>query len=123
MMKDDTLIFIEHILESIKIIEDYSKRLTKEKLVKDQKIQDAIIKRIEIIGEAAKNISDSFRKKYPHVDWKDIIGTRDVLIHHYFGVDLNIVWDIVKKDLPKLKENLEKIKKDISNSDNTNNKI
>ena len=65
--------------------------------------QKASIRSIEVIGEAAKNIPDSFKEKYPEIVWKDIIGTRDKLIHHYFGVDLNAVWKVGKEDIPELK--------------------
>lgn len=108
-MKKEPVIFIEHILDSIERIESYTKNLTKEKLTKNVKIQDAIIRRIEVIGEAAKNLPSYFRNKYPAVEWSDIIRTRDKITHHYFGVDLNIVWDIVKKDLPDLKKKVKSI--------------
>ena len=108
-MKKEPLIFIEHISESIERIESYAKNLTKEKLTKNVKIQDAKIRRIEIIGEAAKNLPGDFRNKYRLVEWNDIIRTRDKIIHHYFGVDLDIVWDIVKKDLPDLKNKIKSI--------------
>lgn len=108
-MKKESLIFIQHILESIERIESYSKNLTKKNLTKNVKIQDAIIRRIEVIGEATKNISSDFRNKYPVVEWNDIIRTRDKIIHHYFGVDLDIVWDIVKKDPPELKKKIKVI--------------
>lgn len=108
-MKKEPLIFIEHILESIEIIESYKKNLTKEKLIKNIRIQDAIIRRIEVIGEAAKNLPSDFRNRYSIVEWSDIIRTRDKITHHYFGVDLDIVWDIVKKDLPALKNKIKAI--------------
>ena len=66
---------------------------------------------MEIIGEAAKQISDSLKKKYTSIPWKEIMGMRDKLIHHYFGVDLDLVWDTIKKDLPKLEKDLIKILK------------
>src|SRR3989338_3764590 len=106
-MKKEPVIFIEHILDSIERIESYTKSLTKEKLTKNVKIQDAIIRRIEVIGEAAKNLPRDFRNKYPAIEWSDIIRTRDKITHHYFGVDLDIVWDIVKKNLPDLKEKIK----------------
>lgn len=108
-MKKEPLIFIEHILGSIAIIESYAKNLTKEKLTKNIKVQDAIIRRIEIIGEAAKNLPTDFRNRYQAIKWSDIIRTRDKITHHYFGVDLDIVWDIVKKDLPGLKKKIKAI--------------
>ncbi len=111
-MKKEALIFIEHMLESIEKIEKYTKKLTKEKLIKDTKVQDAIIRRIEILGEAVKNLPDDFRNKHPEVEWSEVVRTRDKIIHHYFGVDLDIIWDIIKKDLPKLKKQIKEILKD-----------
>jgi len=118
-MKKDEYIFIKHILESINKIEKYAKNLKKEKLIQDTKIQDAIIRRIEIIGEAVKNLPDNLRNKYPHIEWNAIIRARDKIIHHYFGIDLNIIWDIIKKDLPDLKRKIAKIEKDLRNKQGT----
>jgi len=111
-MKDD-LPFINHILDSINAIKEFSKGLTKKGLASDRMRQSAIIREIEIIGEAVKNISNSLKNKYKEVEWKDIAGTRDKLIHHYFGVDLNIVWAIIKINLPRLKKDILKIKKEL----------
>jgi uncharacterized protein with HEPN domain len=108
-MNKDPLIFINHIMESIKNIESFSEGLTKEKLIKDKLRQSAIVRQIEIMGEAVKNIPIEFTNKYPEISWSEIIRTRDKIIHHYFGVDLNIIWDIIKKDLPDLKKKLKKI--------------
>ena len=112
-MKKEILIFIKHMMESIKRIEDYSKNLTKEKLENKLKDQDAIIRRIEVLGEAVKNIPHNFRDKHPEIEWKKIAGTKDILIHHYFGVDINEIWDIIKKDLPDLKRKLKKIEEEL----------
>ena len=108
-MTGDPLKFIWHILENIKNLEEFSAKLTKYEFLKDRLKQYAIIRAVEIIGEAAKNLSQEFKNSHPEVDWKEIIGTRDRIIHHYFGVDLDIVWDIVKKDLPKLEKNISEI--------------
>ena len=120
-MNKDTLIFIKHILDAIEKIEDYTKSISKENFEKDIQLQDAIIRRIEIIGEVAKNIAPGFKNNYPFVKWKEIIQTRDKIIHHYFGVDLKIIWEIIKKDMPRLKQQMLKIKKTLerSNSNKT----
>ena len=109
-MKRDIGLFIEDILKSIKNIEEFSKNLNREKFSKNNLRQSAIIRQLEIIGEAVKNIPLSFREKYPQIVWKDIAGFRDILSHAYFGVNLERVWNIIENDLPKLKEEINKIK-------------
>ena len=111
-MKND-LAFIEHILDSINAIEKFSKNMNKDKLMSDRLKQSAIVREIEIIGEAVKNISESLKKKHSEIEWKEIAGTRDKMIHHYFGVDLNIIWDIIKVNLPDLKDKILNIKQDL----------
>ena len=112
-MKKDPKILIEHVLECIERIEEYVEGTTKDKFFSSGQLQDAVIRRIEIIGEAVKNISEKVKTKYPKIEWKKIAGTRDTIIHAYFSVDLDIVWNIIKKDLPKLKRQMEKIKEEI----------
>ena len=112
-MNRELRLFIEDIMESIGLIETYIGANSKEKLDNDQKLKDSIVRRLEIIGEAVKNIPDNFREKYPKVPWKKIAGLRDIIIHTYFDIDSDIVWDIIKKDLPDLKQNIQKIKKDL----------
>ncbi len=112
-MKRGLRLFIEDILESIKLIEKYIKNISKENLDNNQKLKDSIVRRLEIIGEAVKNIPDNFRKKYPEVPWKKIAGLRDIIIHTYFSIDLDITWNIIKKDLPDLKEKMLKIRAEL----------
>ena len=112
-MKRDITLFIEDIFESITRIESFSKGLSKERFEKDELRQSAIVRQLEIIGEAVKNLPNSFRKKYPKVRWEGVAGFRDVLTHGYFRVDLNLVWKIMQEDLPDLKEEILKIKKDL----------
>ena len=107
-------VFLEHILDSIDAIELFSKNITKNKLESNRLKRSAIVREIEIIGEAVKNISPNLKKRYKEIEWKAIVGTRDKMIHHYFGVDLNIVWNIIKKDIPILKKQIEIIKKELS---------
>ena len=108
----DMGLFIEDVLKSIINIEEFTKGLNKERFYKDNLRQSAVIRQLEIIGEAVKNISSSFRERYPHIPWKDIAGFRDILSHAYFGVNLERVWNIIEKDLPKLKEEISKIEID-----------
>ena len=109
-MKRDIGLFIEDISGGIKNIGDFTRGLNKEKFSKDTLRQSAVIRQLEIIGEVVKNIPSSFREKHPKIPWKDIAGLRDILSHAYFGVNMDRVWNIVKKDLPTLKREIEKIK-------------
>lgn len=108
-MKKDQTIFLKDILNSIEQIKQYQINLTKEQFVKDVKTQDAIIRRLEIIGEAARNISQDEREKHSEIPWREIIGTRDKLIHGYFYLDLDLVWEILPKDLPDLEQKIKQI--------------
>ena len=113
-MKKEDYIFIKHILESIGDIESFTKEISKDVFFKNKEKQNAVVRSLEVIGEAVKNIPDNLKEKYSSVPWREIAGTRDKIIHHYFGVDLNIVWDIVKKDIPKLKKQIEKIERELN---------
>ena len=112
------LVYLDHILESISLIQDYTKALSKSKFLKYIGTQDKVIRRLEIIGEAVKNIPASIKIKHPKVEWKKIAGMRDVLIHDYFEVELDLAWDTVKKDIPILKKQIEKIKKALKKAKN-----
>lgn len=105
-MKKDPSVFLGHILDSINLIQDYAKTMTQVKFLKNRPLQDAIIRRLEIIGEAVKNLPAPFKAKYPDVPWKQIAGMRDILIHEYFDVDLILTWKVVKKELPLIKKQL-----------------
>ncbi len=123
MNEKEDLVFIKHMLESICAIEDFSKRLTKEELISSRLKRSAIVREIEIIGEAVKNVSEKTKEKYSKIEWKEIVGTRDKMIHHYFGVDIEIILDIIKKNIPILKNQILKIKKDLEIIDLNNKKI
>jgi uncharacterized protein with HEPN domain len=114
-MKKDPVVFIEHVLESIELIENYTANKTISDFIESVQLQDSIIRRIEIIGEVVKNLPDEVKNNYPDVPWKKIAGMRDVLIHQYFGIDLELTWQVVQKDIPDLKRENLKIKKDLKN--------
>ena len=108
-MKRKAIILILDISESINDIGDYLKSFDKRRFLKDKKTQDAIVRRLEIIGEATKKLPLDFRKKHRKVPWKDMAGARDKLIHDYFGVNLERVWRIATEDVPVLKVQVSKI--------------
>lgn len=99
------------IKESCIRIKAYIASLSYERFLRDTKTQDAVVRNLEIIGEAVKNIPSSARLKHPQIPWKKIAGLRDRLIHHYFGINLDIVWAIATKELPSLAKQIDKILK------------
>jgi uncharacterized protein with HEPN domain len=111
-MKNDT-IYIEHILQAIAKIEQYTKKKTKQKFLDDSLVQDGVIRQIEIIGEASKHISNAIKEKTTNIPWRDIAGMRDKLIHDYFGVDVDAVWRTAKRDIPYLKKEIQSLKKEV----------
>ena len=108
-MRKDPSIFLKHILESIDAIEEYLEQVDEEKFYTSREKQDLIIRRLEIIGEAAKNIPEDFRKQHDNIPWKKMAGMRDVIIHQYFGINYKIVWDTVAKTLPLLKKQIMQV--------------
>ena len=107
-MSEDDPVYLLHIRDAINRITAYSPE-TKELFLDDHKSQDAIIRNLEIIGEAVKNISTGLKALYPDIPWKRIAGMRDKLMHDYFGVDLNLVWNVVETNIPALKHTIESI--------------
>lgn len=110
-MKKDSA-YLKHILDTISDIESFTENVTKEKFFENREKQYAVLRAIEIIGEATKNLSKELKSKHPQIPWKDIAGMRDKLIHQYFGVDLKLVWETIKNKLPELKKQLSKILKE-----------
>ena len=113
-MTNKDLAYIGHILEAIKNIEESIKELSFKDFEKSKDSKDACIRRLEIIGEAVKNISLETKNKYTKIEWKQIAGTRDRIIHAYFNIDLDIVWQIITKDIIVLKKELQIINRDLS---------
>ena len=97
---------LKDMLMACENIEDYLLGYDFDDFMDDRKTQDAVVRNIEILGEASKNISVELKEKYPEVEWNDIARTRDKLIHSYFGVDLDIVWEISRNDIPRLRKQI-----------------
>ncbi len=110
MSKRGDIESLSDIDEAVQRIVLYMKELTFDQFVRDTKTQDAIVRNLEIIGEATKNISLDFRKKNLEIPWKKMAGMRDRLIHHYFSVNFEVIWTIVAEELPKLLVEIKKIR-------------
>jgi len=108
-MKRDYRLYIDDILEAIRKIEKYIEGLTKDDFLRDDKSFDAVIRNFEIIGEAVKHIPLDIREKYPDVPWKVMAGMRDKLIHEYFGIRYDVVWDTIKKRFPEVRPLIEEV--------------
>ena len=100
-------VYLRHIRDAIAAIEEYAGSVTFEAFSESRLLKDGVIRELEIIGEATKSLSSAFKDRPPEVPWRDIAGMRDKLIHEYFGVDAEAVWNTVKSDLPKLKEQID----------------
>lgn len=105
--------FVEDILDSIKKIEKYIKDLKYSDFENNDLIVDAVVRNLEIIGEAARNIPENVRQANPNVPWSRMIGLRNVTVHEYFGLDLSVIWEIARKNLPETKQSVVKLLKKI----------
>lgn len=103
--------YIEDIIDSIDKTQEFIKGITYQRFAKNEKTIYAVIRAVEVIGEAAKNVPYSLRKEYPDIPWKDMAGMRDKLIHEYFGIKLDIVWNTVKNELLPLRDKFIKVLK------------
>lgn len=110
-MAKDHRVFFGHMLESAEYIKKDLANIQKEEFLNNRQLQDIIIRRLEIIGEAASNVLEDIRKRYPLIPWRDIMDMRNKLIHEYFGVDAGVVWKVAKYDVLELEEQVEKILK------------
>ncbi len=101
--------YLLDILSSIQEIEEFIAGMTFEEFAQDRKTVNAVIRSLEVMGEAAKKIPSEIRSRHPEIPWKYIAGMRDKLIHEYHGVDLEIVWEVIEKEIPPLKPKFEKL--------------
>ncbi len=114
MSERDQKLFLEDILEAIERIEEYTDSMDYENFLEDRKTVDAILKNLENIGEAVKNLSEDIKEDHQEVHWKKIAGMRDKLIHGYFGVNPQIVWETVQTRIPELKIHIKKILSEVN---------
>lgn len=114
--KRDYILFMEDILTMIEKVERYTQEKSFEDFSKDEMAIDAVIRNFEIIGEAANNIPKEIQRKYSYVEWKEMIGFRNVIIHDYFGINLKTVWNTAKNNMPLLKEHIIKMKESYEQS-------
>ncbi len=109
-MKRKIKLYLEDIKDAINKIEKYTQKISFKKFANDQKTIDAVVRNLEIIGEAANQIPASIRKNYPDIPWSEIVDMRNKIIHEYFGVDIDILWQSLKEDIPTLKIQIRKVK-------------
>ena len=121
-MPKDYKVYLDDILESIQKIEKYTKNISYKKFTENNLLIDGVTRNLGIIGEAVKNLPLELRKKYPIVEWKKIAGLRDIVIHEYSGINLEIIWDIIINKIPELKTSTKKIIEDIEKENDKNKK-
>ena len=109
MSKRPINLLLNDIRQAIDRIEQYIKNLSFDAFSDDQKSVDAVVRNLEIIGEVANRLSDEFKEKYSEIEWYKVVGLRHRIVHEYFGIDLEIIWQILQKDLPELRQKITRI--------------
>ena len=107
MPKRDPDLLVEDILAAIRKIDRFTAGMDQDLFRQDEKTVDAVVRNLEVVGEAAKQLPESFTARYPSVPWRQIAGLRNRIVHDYFGLDLEIIWQVIRHDLPQLKVQLE----------------
>ena len=109
-MSRDPRLYLDDILESIEAVDEYTQDMDEERFFSSRLIQDAVFRRLEVIGEAARQLPQEIKDSHPGVPWADIVGMRNRLTHEYFGVLLDRVWNVVRRDLPVLRAQIEAVR-------------
>jgi uncharacterized protein with HEPN domain len=109
MSKRPINLLLNDIRQAIDRIEQYIKNLSFDAFSDDQKSVDAVVRNLEIIGEVANRLPDEFKEKYSEIEWYKVVGLRHRIVHEYFGIDLEIIWQILQKDLPELRQKITRI--------------
>ncbi|MEW6040032.1 MAG: DUF86 domain-containing protein [Elusimicrobiota bacterium] len=117
-MKREYIDYVEDIINSMNKMEKFIENMGYEDFVKDEKTTFAVIRALEVIGEAVKSIPEDIKKRYPEIRWKEIAGMRDKLAHEYFGIKLEVVWNAVKTEIPPLKPKFQKILENLESNKN-----
>jgi len=108
-MSRDNRFRLQDILDAIDRIGSYVEGITYEDFLADRKTQDAVTRNVEIIGEAARSLSEQFKQEHSSIPWQDIVDMRNVIVHHYFGILPDVVWDVIENELPTLRSQLAKL--------------
>ena len=105
----DINLYLNDILDAVNQIETYTEGMSLKTFKKDRKTLDAVVRNLEVIGEACRHVPEHIKESQIEVDWKESIAMRNILIHQYFGVDVNIIWDTIQTDIPKIKTDIKKV--------------
>ncbi len=108
-MPRDYRVFLDDILEASGKVLGYTAGFSYEQFAADQKTVEAVVWNLQIIGEATKNIPEEIRSHYPEVPWRDMAGLRDIIVHQYFGIKLDVIWKIIQNDLPRVRDSVQRI--------------
>ena len=108
-MKKDDSVYLHHIMDALVQIEHYMDNVSHEEFFSSRLLQDGVIRQLEVMGEAARNLSEDLRNEHPEIPWRQMVGLRNRMIHAYFNVDLQIIWEIVQGDIPDLLQKMKQI--------------